>query len=113
MSRGVPSKFPLEKWTQAQGMFADTDHKYSIKEISDITEIPYDTLYAYAKRKGWLALLDTAAVRRSSMKLGQIIREIAGQSTDVHEHTIAMVEALQNSFKIMIVRDNENHLHHH
>ena len=105
------NKYSLDQWALAQELVVSRPD-ITIVNIAEEVGIAFDALYTHAKRKGWLALRELSDVRKAGSKLHQIIREIAGQTTDVHEHTIAMVEALQNSFKILIIRDNEGHIHY-
>lgn len=108
---GSISKYSIDKWEKAQELLT-TRQDLTIDQIATMVEIPAATLYNSARRKGWIALRDLSDIRKSSARLSEIIKDIAGQTTDVHEHTIAMVEALQNSFQIQIVRDNEGHIHY-
>ena len=108
---GNISKYPIEKWSLTQELIV-TRTDLTLQEIASTVDIPFDTMYAYAKRKGWLLLRDANDTRRAGLHLARIIKDIAGQTTDIHEHTVAMVEALQNSYRIMIVRDSDGHIHY-
>jgi hypothetical protein len=110
-SAGAISIYAPEQWVKAEELV-----KYNttlpISEIAAQTGINYQALYTKAKNHGWLTARDMNDIRKSGDRIARIVTDITGQITDIHEHTIAMVEALQNSYRIEIHRDDEGHLHY-
>jgi len=102
--------YTQEQWDQAQDLILNTT--LPITEIAERTNIKYHALYTKAKSKRWLNARDLNDNNRAADRLVDIVRDITGQVTDINEHALAMIEALQNSYRIIIVRDQFGHLHY-
>jgi hypothetical protein len=100
-----------EQWSQAQDMIINQP-TMPISKIALATGINFNALYSKAKGRNWLAARDLNDHRKASERLLEVVRDITGQITDVHEHTIAMVEALQNTYRIEIYKDAGGHIHY-
>jgi len=110
-SIGAVSLYTVEQWAKAEEMVR-YNTSIPISEIAQRTGINYQALYTKAKHYGWLAARDMNDITKAGERIARIVTDITGQITDIHEHTVAMVEALQNSYRIEIQRDNEGHLHY-
>lgn len=99
-----------DQWEEAQRLVLNTSLPITI--IAERTGIKYHALYTRAKTKRWLNARDLNDNNRATERLVDIVRDITGQVTDTNEHALAMIEALQNSHRIIIVRDPEGHLHY-
>lgn len=98
------------QWEMAQDLVIGTND--SLASIAGKTGINYNTLYTRAKAKKWLNTRDLNDNSRAAERLIDIIRDITGHVTDINEHALAMAEALQNAYRISIVRDINGHLHY-
>lgn len=110
-SIGAVSKYSPELWAQAQDL-VENHPEYSLTEIAKKIKIPVTTLESKASRAGWLNKRDLSKVRKADESLKKIVREIAFQINDLHAHVIAMIEALQYSHRIKIVRDDDGKMHY-
>jgi hypothetical protein len=84
----------------------------SLREIATVICVPVTTLESKASRAGWLNKRDLSKVRKADESLKKITREIAFQINDLHAHVIAMIEAIQYSYRIKIVRDDDGKMHY-
>lgn len=96
------SKYSDEDWRKAQDLVENTPT--SLREISTITGIPVSTIESRASRYGWLSKRDLTAVKESTASVKRVIRELAYQINDMHQHTSALLETLQYSHRIKIER---------
>jgi len=110
-SRGAISKYAPEVWGKAQNL-VENHPEVSLTEIAKICGMPITTLESKASRAGWLNKRDLSKVRKSDENLKKIVREVAFQINDLHAHVIAMIEALQYSHRIKIVRDDDGKMHY-
>lgn len=110
-SIGAVSLYSPEQWAKAEELVR-YNTSLSMTEIARQTGIHYQALYSRAKNYGWLSARDMNDITKAGERIARIVTDITGQITDIHEHTVAMVEALQNSYRIQIERDNEGHLHY-
>lgn len=99
------SKYSDEEWRVAQDLVENT--QTSLREISSITGIPVSTIESRASRYGWLAKRDLTSVKESTASVKRVIRELAYQINDMHQHTSALLESLQYSHRIKIERTLE------
>lgn len=102
--------YTQEQWDRAQELILNTT--LPITEIAEKLDIKYHALYTKAKSRRWLNARDLNDNNRAADRLVDIVRDITGQVTDINEHALAMIEALQNSYRIVIVRDRDGHLHY-
>lgn len=110
-SIGAVSLYTPDQWAKAEELVR-YNTSIPISEIAQRVGINYQALYTKAKHYGWLAARDMNDITKAGERIARIVTDITGQITDIHEHTIAMVEALQNSYRIEIQRDSEGHLHY-
>lgn len=110
-SIGAVSKYTPEVWSQAQDLIENHPEK-SITEIAALIKMPITTLESKASRAGWLNKRDLSKVRKADESLKKIVREVAFQINDLHAHVIAMIEAIQYSHRIKIVRDDDGKMHY-
>ena len=110
-SIGAVSLYTPEQWAKAEELVR-YNTAITISEIAQRTGINYQALYTKAKHYGWLSARDMNDITKAGERIARIVTDITGQITDIHEHTIAMVEALQNSYRIEIHRDNAGHIHY-
>jgi hypothetical protein len=101
----------LEVWEKAQELVINRPD-LSLSEIGRQTGISQQNLHKRATRKGWLQLREMNDTTKAGERLHTIIKDVALQVNDLHEHAAAMVEALQNSYSIKIVRDKDGHMHY-
>lgn len=102
--------YTQEQWDKAQDLILNTT--LPITEISERVGIKYHALYTKAKTKRWLNARDLMDNNKAAERLVDIIRDITGQVTDINEHALAMLESLQNAYRIVIIRDADGHLHY-
>jgi hypothetical protein len=98
-------------WAKAQDLII-TRPDIPLVRIAEKMNIPPEILRQKAAGAGWLNLRDLADVERATEKIQHIIKDLAFQINDFHEHASAMVEALQFAHRIQIVRDPMGHLHY-
>lgn len=110
-SRGAISKYSPEVWATAQDM-VENHPEVTLTEIALRCRMPITTLESKASRSGWLNKRDVSKVRKADESLKKIVREVAFQINDLHAHVIAMIEALQYSHRIKIVRDDDGKMHY-
>jgi hypothetical protein len=108
---GALSKYAPEVWTEAQDLI-ENHPETSLSAIAKKFEMPITTLESKALRSGWLNKRDLSKVRKADESLKKIVREVAFQINDLHAHVIAMLEAVQYSFRIKIVRDDDGTMHY-
>lgn len=108
---GALSKYAPEVWTEVQDLVENHPER-SMSEIAKKFEMPITTLESKALRSGWLNKRDLSKVRKADESLKKIVREVAFQINDLHAHVIAMLEAVQYSFRIKIVRDDDGTMHY-
>lgn len=98
-------------WAKAQDLVI-TRPDIPLTKIAEKVSIPATLLKQKAMSAGWLNLRDLADVDKSTEKLQHIIKDLAYQINDFHEHTSAMIESLQFSHRIQIIRDPMGHIHY-
>jgi ribosomal protein S25 len=100
-----------ELWARIQN---DVENKpeVSLAEIAKQYNVPVTTLTSRATRNNWLEKRDLANLRKAETNIKRFIREVALQVNDLHQHASAMIEALQYSHRIKIVKDDNGALHY-
>src|ERR1035438_1207796 len=109
--QGAVSKYSPEVWAEAQNL-VESHPELSLIEISKKFSMPITTLESKATRNGWLNKRDLSKVHKADESLKKIVREVAFQINDLHGHVLAMLEAVQYSFRIQIVRDDDGSIHY-
>jgi hypothetical protein len=109
-SQGSVSKYSIETWATAEDLVENHPEK-TLTEIAVQLKMPLTTLESKSSRAGWLNKRDISKVRKADESLKKIVREVAFQINDLHSHVIAMIEALQYSHRIKIVRDDDGKMH--
>lgn len=104
-------RITAKSWEVAQDLILNRPD-LTFEQISLATGLSASLLKYRAKKSGWLNVRDLEEVDRANAKMNGVIKDIASQVNDVHEHASAMVEALQRSYHIEIYRDNLGHLHY-
>ena len=108
---GAVSKYAPEIWTKAQDL-VENKPDLSLSKIAEKFGMPITTLESRAIRHGWLNKRDLSKVRKADESLKKIVREVAFQINDLHAHVIAMLEAVQYSYRIKIFRDEDGKMHY-
>lgn len=107
----VKNKYSDELWAQAKEL-VETRPDLSIVEIAKQLDMPVTTLQSRASRNNWFVKRDIADNRKAEEILNGVVRSIAFQINDMHQHAQALLEALQYTHRIKIMRDSEGNIHY-
>lgn len=108
---GKVSKYFPETWKEAQDL-VENHPELTMTAIAVKFSMPVTTLESMASRSGWLNKRDLSKVRKADESLKKIVREVAYQINDLHGHVLAGIEAIQYSFRIKIIRDEDGTMHY-
>jgi len=95
-------------WDRAKYLVLNTDRK--LRDIAAELIISEATLIQKAYRQGWMSKRDKNEIVNAEENLARVIKEVAYQINDFNEHSGAMIEAIQYSHRIKIIRDDEGRI---
>lgn len=107
----VKSTYTDEQWEQARELIT-TKPETQLSDIAATVGIPLIILENRAVKQNWLAARDYQDAKLSTRNLNRVIGEVALQLNDVHQHTAALLEAIQYSHRIKIDQDSEGRIHY-
>lgn len=106
----IRKTFTEAQWKEAKELITKSDK--SVKEISEITGIPVTTIEAKATKLTWFNKRDKAGIEEVNENLHRVIQQVGFQVNDLHQHTVALTEALLKAYEIDIIRDNAGNIHY-
>lgn len=109
--KGFATKYDPAVWDKAQ-VLVEEHPELSMSAIARQLDMPITTLESKAIRSGWFNKRDLAKAKKADYNLKRVTRELATQLNDLHGHSMALIEALQYSHRIKIVRDDDGQIHY-
>lgn len=107
----VKNKYSDETWDLAKKL-VEEHPDISIVDIAKQLNMPVTTLQSRASRNNWFIKRDINDNKAAEEVLNGVVRTLAYQINDMHQHAQALLETLQYTHRIKVTRDEEGNIHY-